>query len=206
MISIRPGAASLASVECAAMEGPTLRRRLLHWLWAPDRELDSQFRAERDWVAQFNSDLHHRHGSLLLEYARRKYDEAVQRRTVITDKLGETIRVSSSLAVLLVAAVKGFDVEPTLAMKAALICFLLSAIVSVWARRALVHASPASTRSVILGAQRVDAAETWLAASLYETDQALRVVEDWCGHRLTIASVLLVMGIGLLAFSFLFFQ
>jgi hypothetical protein len=175
----------------------------LTWVSAPPFESDASYLAAVAWAREFSPEAGKDSYSAALQHANQKYSTSLGHFDALDKKADDLMRTAVTVAALLVAAVKAFDVEMSGWMVAAFLCFLAAVVVSAIARRPGLQATPGEIREVLGFAEdfRISdrfQVEALVAASLHCAVVGMEPAIRWKSDQLRRATVLFVVGVLLL--------
>ncbi|NQT39308.1 MAG: hypothetical protein HQ581_17560 [Planctomycetes bacterium] len=146
-------------------------------------------------------------GPLVLDHARRVYDEAKGTITTLDAKAGEILRTSGGLAVGLVAVTTAFGVRISWGVMAALACLLVAMILATISRHPVFRWGLSDILDVLQGASEVGSMSRvaeWLAASLHQAVENTGPASRWKAARVKWASWAMVAGVAVLLLALAF--
>jgi hypothetical protein len=160
----------------------------------PDPAADPRFQKAKQWYDAFNPQATGQ-GELLLDQARRKYDEQRLAYDRLDDKAEALLRFSATIAALIVTALAAWKLQPIILAVPSLICFMASMLFAVLARNPFVRPGMPAANEIIDGIPKTNAPREWMAAGLFVVTEELRVLTDWKGRTVQRSTISLCMAI-----------
>jgi hypothetical protein len=173
------------------------------WLIAPPFEQDERYRDALQWGRDFSPEPDKDSYSAALEFAKKKCENNVSHFDGLDKKADDLMRISVTVAALLVAAVRALEVKMTAWLIASFLCFLFAVILCAIARRPTIQATPGSVREVLGFVEDFRIrdrfqTEALLAVSLHCAVVGIQPQIRWKAEQLSRATLLFVVGIVLL--------
>jgi len=150
----------------------------------PDPDRDPACKKHRAWMKEFKA-REIPADELVLEHARRVYDEFNRSYDVNDAKAGEVLKASGLMVTIFVAAIGALKLDVGWFVFSALGFFLLSIVLALRARIPLVRSGEPSARDVLDQGSHLEpkVMRTWLAASSHLMAEELRVAVHWKAER-----------------------
>lgn len=173
------------------------------WIIAPPFEQDAQYQEAVAWAREFSPEPGKEAYGAALQHAKEKYGNSVSHFDALDRKADDLMKISVTVAALLVAAVRALQVEMTSGLIGAFLCFLAAVILCAIARRPSLQATPGSTREVLGFVEDFRIRdrfqiEALLAASLHCAAVGIQPQIRWKSDQVSRATGLFIAGIILL--------
>lgn len=187
------------------MDSDKFPQWLKNFWFAPDYRLDLECKNEEDWYRELKPEGDTDY-TYLLDYARRKYELALDAFSTLDTKADSLFRFSAMMAGILFAGLKALDIHFGFPLIVAFLCFLLSMVLTIRIRVPVATATPVSIRAALDSVDQVSPQYigSKLAASYHVAFSAITLLTSWKASRLRDASYLFLGGLFLMFLGLLF--
>ena len=160
-----------------------------------DFEKDPAYIREENRVDEFRWKGDDKIAALLLEHARRRYDDRVGDINMLEQKRWELLKLAATLATAVVAIVEAFGVPVSFSLQCSFTCFAIAMSLLVLSLRVSYQAGEASIQVVREGLAETDHPQDWLAASLHLAVVGLNAYAKCVSCHLNTARMFVLAGI-----------
>jgi predicted small integral membrane protein len=163
-------------------------------LTPPSSKNDARYTAAKQWYDSFDLKSTGQ-GDLILDQARRKYDEQLSGYEKLDGKADSLLKFAATITALLITIVTGWKLYPICFVFPALFFFVTAMILALLARNPFYRPTMTPTKYIIDGIPKTNAPQEWMAAGLFLVTEELTIISNWKGAAVEKATVALCIGI-----------